>query len=251
MLFIYHKKNNILFYDLKYKLYYSHVCISIESLCIHDIDRYTFRETHFGEIIAAVMDTMKLITDRLLELQKKYQEIVNNAAEAVKSITPQLKESFNKIVHVVVEMMNTTLNVTMHMLKALVAVINEHQKELKELATMAMELAQGIAKVIFKSASQIRKDVDEFVEMLTAQLKTLQIYELGKERYQELLKLQIPEGLLQSIDELSNIFKSMLPTEELRQLHTAVYDYIIKHVRRQKVSLNPIITLLLLSVNIT
>lgn len=173
---------------------------------------------------------------RLNELQKEYTEVVSRLEDVWKTIYPQLKESYNKIVNAYINFIDSAADVSMTYLKTLLAAINEHQKELKEIAVMASELAQDVAKIVFKAVGQIRKDVEEFVLLLNNQMKALPIFDIAKEQYKDIMKLQIPEPILASIHELNEIIKAMLPTEELRQLFSATYEYIMKHVKHEKVS---------------
>lgn len=203
---------------------------------------FSFRNKYFGAVITAIADTMKQISTQLNELQKEYAQIISKIEEAWNTIYPQLKESYNKIANAYIEIVDSIANVLMAYLKTLLAVINEHQKELKELAIMASELAQDVAKIIFKAVAQIRKDVEEFVALLKNQMKALPIFEIIKDQYQDIVNLQIPETVLNSIHELSEIIKAMLPTEELRQLFSATYEYIMKHVKHEKVSFSTRLT---------
>lgn len=181
-------------------------------------------------------ETLKQLITQLNELEKEYTEVIAKLGEAWNAVYPQLKESYNKIVNVYISLVDNLTNVSMAYLKALLTLINEHQKELKELAVVASELAQDVAKIVFKAVAQIKKDVEEFVILLKNQMKALPIFDIAKEQYQEILNLQIPEAILASIQELSEVIKAMLPTEELRQLFSATYEYIMKHVKHEKVS---------------
>ncbi|XP_011166991.1 apolipophorins [Solenopsis invicta] len=201
-------------------------------------DIHTTFNKYFGAIIAAVADTMKEVTARLSELQKEYNEIVSRIEEAWKTIYPQLKESYHKIADVYIKFVDSVANVLTVYLKTILVLINEHQKELKELAVVASELTRDIAKIILKAVSQIKKDVDEFIVLLKNQMKALPIFEMAKEQYQDLINLEIPETVLGSIHDLSEAIKPMLPTNEVRQLFTATYEYIMKHVKHEKVDDN-------------
>jgi len=175
------------------------------------------------------------IIKQLNELQKEYNDMIPKIREAWDAISPQLKESYEKIVHVFIKILDSLAKVTMVYLKTLLDLINEHQKELKEIAIMASEIAQDIAKIVFKGASQIRKDIEEFVELLINQVKALPIYEYMKEQYQEITNFHIPEGILISIEEFCNSVKTILPTEELQQLFSDIYEYILKYIKHEKV----------------
>ncbi|XP_011691522.1 PREDICTED: apolipophorins [Wasmannia auropunctata] len=198
-------------------------------------DIQTTLNKYFGAVITAVADTMKQITVRLNELQKEYVEVVHKIEEAWNTVYPQLKESYNKIAHAYINFIDSVANVSMAYLKTILTLINEHQKELKELAALASELAQDVAKIVFKAVAQIRKDVEEFAVLLKNQMKALPVFDMAKEQYQDLVNLRIPETVLASIHELSEVIKAMLPTEELRQFFSAAYEYIMKHVKQEKV----------------
>ncbi|XP_071631577.1 apolipophorins [Temnothorax longispinosus] len=190
---------------------------------------------YFGAIITAITDTIKQVNAQLNELRKEYAEVLAKLEDVWKKVYPQLKESYNKIANAYIDVVDSIANVSMAYLKALLTLINEHQKELKELATVAAELIQDVAKIVFKAATQIRKDVEEFVLMLRNQMQALPIFDIAKEQFQDIVNFQIPEAVLASIHELSEVIKAMLPTDELRQLFSATYEYIIKHVKHEKV----------------
>lgn len=179
---------------------------------------------------------MKRITAQLNELQKEYADIISKIEEAWNTIYPQIKESYNKVANAYLSFIDGIANISTVYLKTLLAVINEHQKELKELVVMASELAQDVAKILIKAVTQIRKDLEEFVALLKNQMKALPVFDIIKEQYHDLVNLQIPETVLNSIHELSELIKAMLPTEELRQLFSSTYEYIMKHVKHEKVS---------------
>ena len=197
---------------------------------------YSFSNKYFGAIIQAIRDSLNQITVRLNELEKEYAEVVSKLEEAWNTVYPQLKDSYNKIANAYINFIDNVANVSMAYLKTLLTVVNEHQKELKELAIVVSEIAQDIAKIVFKAFAQIKKDIEEFINLLKNQMKALPIFDIAKQQYQDILNLKIPETVLASIHELSEVIKSMLPTEELRQLFSATYEYIMKHVKHEKVS---------------
>ncbi|XP_012523598.1 apolipophorins [Monomorium pharaonis] len=198
-------------------------------------DIQTTLNKYFGAIITAVANTMKQVAAQLNELQKEYLEVASKIEEAWKTVYPQLKESYNKIATAYINFVDSVSKVLTAYVKTLLAVINEHQKDLKEMAVVASELAQDVAKIVFKAIGEIKKDVDEFIILLKNQMKALPIFDMAKEQYQDIVNFKIPEGILASIHELSEGIKAMLPTEELRQLFSATYEYIMKHVKHEKV----------------
>lgn len=178
---------------------------------------------------------MKLLTEQLVELQKKYNEIIDKLTEAIKTIWPQLKESMQKVLQVTVEIIDAASNLALIYFKGLLNVINEHQKEMKELITVMSELTKDVAKILFKAMTQIEKDVKEFIGLLVQQLKALPIYDIIKEKYQNIADYQIPQTILAPIEELCFTIKNILPTQELKDLFDITYNYIIKHVKHEKV----------------
>lgn len=183
-----------------------------------------------------MLNTLKELSVRLNELQKEYEDVIAKVGEVWKTIYPQLRDSYDKIANALIRVLDAVANIALIYFKALLSVINEHQKELKEIAVAISEIAQDIAKIIYKGATQIRKDVDEFVVLLIQQFKALPIYEYLKEQYQDFKIPEIPESILISIQDLSEVVKAGLPTEELRQFYNAVYEYIIKLVKHKQVS---------------
>lgn len=193
------------------------------------------RNKLFGGLFEALSETIKLLTEHLMDLQKKVNEIIVKFTESIQVIWPQLKESCQKIVKVTVDILEAASNLVLIYFKALLNVINEHQKEMKEMLTVISELTHDIAKIIFKAMSQIEKDVKEFVDLLVQQLKSLPIYDMIKEKYQNIAEYQIPQTILAPIEELCFNIKSILPTQELKDLFNITYNYIIKHVKHEKV----------------
>lgn len=194
------------------------------------------RHKIFGGVVVAVTETLKQLAGQVEELNKQLQEIVAKVSEAIKSTYPVLKESFDKIFQAGIEIFDAASKLATTYLKAILTVVNEHQKEIKKLLGVAAEIAQDIVKIIAKGASQIEKEIKDFVVLVVQQIKALPIYEFIKEKYAELSNYQVPETVFVPIEEAYVQLKKILPTEELRKFFTVTYDYIIKHLKRQKVS---------------
>ena len=67
------------------------------------------------------------------------------------------------------------------------------------------------------------------------QLKALPIYEVLKERYQELKKFQIPEQTWSVIHDMIDALSASMPTPELAQLLQSVSNWVEKHLKHEKV----------------
>lgn len=193
------------------------------------------RNKHFGSIITAINNIIKQVTEQLNELSKQYNAIISKLTEAIKAIYPQIKESYNKIFEACMNVLDATANLAITYLKAVLNIINNHQKEIKELAVIGTELVQDIAKIIFKAVDQITKDVNEFGTLLINQAKALPVYEIVKDKYNQIVNFEVPEALTSPIEELCKIIKTMLPTKELQDFFGSGCNYIMMIIKRQKV----------------
>ncbi|XP_035725460.1 apolipophorins-like [Vespa mandarinia] len=189
---------------------------------------------HFGSIITTINNIIKQVSEQLNELSKQYIAIISKLTEAVKAIYPQIQESYNKIFEACMNVLDAIANLAITYLKAALNIINNHQKEIKELAVIGMELVKDIGKIIFKAVDQIKKDVNEFITLLINQAKALPIYQIVKEKYNNIVNFEIPEALTSPVEELCKIIKAMLPTKELQDFFGSVCDYTMTIIKRQK-----------------
>ena len=103
---------------------------------------------------------------------------------------------------------------------------------------MVSELTQDVAKILLKGASQIEKEVKEFVQLLIQQVRALPVYELAQNAYKEIVNYKVPDYVIAPIEEFCHNIKNFLPTQELKDFFSTVYNYILKHVKHQKVDLS-------------
>lgn len=188
-----------------------------------------------GGLIAAISETIKQLSERIGELQIQFHQIQEKILEAVKITYPKVKESIDKILKASIEILDASTKLGATYLKAILNVINQHQKELKELATAISELIHDIVKIVMKGANQIEGEVNNFTKLLSQQIQALPIYDIIKSKWSEISSYQIPEAILGPIEEAFVQIKMILPTEELREFFTITYNYIIKHVKHQNV----------------
>ncbi|XP_001604024.1 apolipophorins [Nasonia vitripennis] len=189
----------------------------------------------FGGLIAAVTKSVKKFAEQLQELHEQLNNICSKLQEAVRATYPQLKESFDKLFQVGVAIFDSATKLATAYVEAILKVLNEHQKDIEELVSVASELAQDVAKIIFKGASQIEKEVREFVQLLVQQVRALPIYEMAQNTYKELMNYKIPDYIIAPVEEFCNNIKNFLPTQELKDFFSTVYNYVLKHVKHQKV----------------
>nr|XP_034187967.1 apolipophorins [Osmia lignaria] len=192
-------------------------------------------DKYFGALVAIVADTMKQIAQGLEKLQQQLNGIITNVREAIKATYPQLKASYDKIFHEFMEILDAVAKLANTYLKAILNLINEHQKEIQDVMSVVSGMTQDFAKIVTKGLEQIKQNLEEFGAMLINQLKALPIYEMAKEKYQELQQFQIPEMIVSPIEEFCKVMNTALPTEELRQFTDATCQYFLKHVKHEKI----------------
>ncbi|CAD1472425.1 unnamed protein product, partial [Heterotrigona itama] len=190
---------------------------------------------YFGAIVSAITETMKQVAKGLEKLQQQLNELTATLKEAVKSIYPKLKESSEKISRHVVDILDAAVKLASTYLNAALDLINQHQKEIKDAINVVSELSHDFAKVVLVAFEQIKRNINEFYALLTNELKALPVYEMLKEKLEELKNFEVPETILGPLEEVCKITKTVLPTEELRELVDASCQYIVKHIKREKV----------------
>ncbi|XP_043491499.1 apolipophorins [Polistes fuscatus] len=188
----------------------------------------------FGSFISAANEIIKKLIEQFNELSKQYNVVISKLTEAIEAIYPRIKESYNKIFNAFVEVLNAAVKVATTYLKTILNVINDHQKEIKELAIMVTEVFQGVAKVLFKAAEQLKKDLNEFVTLLINQAKALPVFEIAKEKYNQIINFEVPETITNPIEELCKAINAGLPTAELKSFFSSICHYVMMIIKRQK-----------------
>lgn len=178
---------------------------------------------------------MKQVAKGVEKLQQQLNELTATLKEAVKSICPKLKESYDKIFRHVADIVDAAVKLANTYLNVALDLINQHQKEIKDAINMVSALSQDFAKVVLVALEQIKRNVNEFYTLLVNELKALPVYEMLKEKLEELKSFEVPESILGPLEEVCKITKTVLPTEELRELVDAGCQYVVKHIKREKV----------------
>ncbi|KAK1130809.1 hypothetical protein K0M31_018919 [Melipona bicolor] len=191
---------------------------------------------YLGAIISAITETMKQVAKGVEKLQQQLNELTATLKEAVKSTYPKLKESYNKIFSHVVDVVDSAVKLANTYLNAVLDLINQHQQEIKDVINVISGVSHDFAKVVLVALEQMKRNVNEFYNLLMNELKALPVYEILKEKLEELKNFEVPESILISFDELCKLVKTFLPTEELRELVSAGCQYVFKHVKREKVN---------------
>nr|UEP64281.1 apolipophorin [Cotesia flavipes] len=189
----------------------------------------------FGGLINAVTQVVTQFMKRATELSKQVHEIADKINDALKVIYPRIKKSFDQVLHAGIEITDAASKLASTYVKAILDIINQHQKEIKDIIGMVSELVHDIVKIAMKGYGQIENEVKSFIKLTTQQIQALPVYEMLKEKYQELMTFKVPDAILMPIEEAFTQMKRLLPTEELKQFFTVLYNYIIKHIKHQKV----------------
>lgn len=190
----------------------------------------------FGGLITAFVESAKKFAEGLEELRKQLNDIVDKLQEAVKATLPKLKESYDKIFNVFITLFDTSTKLATAYIEAILKIVNEHQKDIEELVTVASELVQDVAKIIFKGAGQIEKELKEFVQLLVQQVRALPVYEMAQGLYKEALNYKVPDYIINPVEEFCKNIKNFLPTQELKDLFSTIYNYVLMHVKHQQVN---------------
>ncbi|XP_046492116.1 apolipophorins [Neodiprion pinetum] len=189
----------------------------------------------FGGTIQLVLEIVKQVTHRFEELQKIFRETVDRLGVAFKATLPEFQKIWRAISNLIIDLFEDAAKTLANILKTFADIFNANKDEFKQVAILFAELTNEITSIIIKTATQIKKDANDFYTVLIKEFKALPIYEFVKQKYGELSDVKIYEGLIRAITDVVQSVKKFLPTKELQNLLTATYDYIIKLVKREKV----------------
>ncbi|XP_031841889.1 retinoid- and fatty-acid binding glycoprotein apolipophorin [Nomia melanderi] len=190
---------------------------------------------YFGGIASVIHKAMKSLAESLQQLQKRLNDMLNNLKEEWKSVYPVLQTYYQKIFEQFMEILEALAKLGKACLEALLDLINSYQKELQDVMSVISSLTQDLSKTVTKILEKLKGDIDEFTSMLSNQLKALSIYDMAKERYEQLKNWEVPEYLLGTVKEICNLLKNSAPTMEVRLLVEATCEYFGKLLKQEKV----------------
>lgn len=159
-----------------------------------------------------------------------------------KATYPQFKDSADRIFRVVIDILDASTQLASIYLEAVLKIVNQHQKDIEELTTVISELVQDVAKIIYKGATQIDKELRDFTREFVQQVRALPIYEVVQNVYRDAVNYRVPDFIVGPIEELLKDIKILLPTQELRDFFATVYNYILKHVKHEDVRIKLFLT---------
>ncbi|XP_078038624.1 retinoid- and fatty-acid binding glycoprotein apolipophorin, partial [Augochlora pura] len=192
---------------------------------------------YLGGVVATVSHILKDVAEIAEKLQKQVNSFLDSLKASVNSVYPKLKESYEKIFKKYLEIVDAIANLAKLYLNALLDLINSHQKELHDLISGVSGLAQDISKALSKILEQLKHDLEEFNSQLINQLKALPVYEIIKEKYQNLKNLEIPGAVLGPLQEGCNIVKNVMPNKELQMFLEVICKYIVKLAKHEQVNI--------------
>ncbi|CAK9823680.1 unnamed protein product [Anthophora retusa] len=189
---------------------------------------------YLGAIITAITETMVQITEGLTKLQQHLHELISHLKESLKSLYPQLKKSLDKVLEQAMQILDSAATLGSTYFKAILDLINDHQKEIQDLMSVVSGLTQDFAKIITKGIELIKEDIKEFTDLLANQVKALLACENLKEKLEQLRNWEILKALLGPIEELCKVLKTAMPTEPLREFIDNTCQYVTKHIKGEK-----------------
>lgn len=192
---------------------------------------------YLGGVVAAASQILKDVAEVAEKLHKQLNSLLDSVKASINSVFPKLKESYEKIFKKYLEIVEALANLAKLYLNALLDLINSHQKELHDLLSMVSGVAQDFSKALSKILEQMKHDLEEFSSQLINQLKALPVYEIVKEKYQNLKNFQVPSAILGPLEEACGVVKNLLPTQELQQLAQVLCKYLTKLVKHEQINM--------------
>lgn len=157
-------------------------------------------------------------------------------SDTLKQWVAKLNEIYGSIAESAVGACDAIAQIIANYMSKIVELVRKHEEEIKKIATVVGQGIQDIGRIVGKAVGQIRHEVEDFVKLFMEQLKALPIYEVLKERYNELKKFQIPEQTLNVIRDMIDALSASMPTAELADLMQSIASYAEKHLKQEKVN---------------
>ena len=184
----------------------------------------------------------RIVTDamsKLSDVAQKYREILENFATTISQIikkwVPKISARISALAEAVTTGIETIVQAAANYVVRVVESLRKHEAEIKRVATVVGQAVQDLGRIVSKAVTQIRHEIEAFVEVVSEQLKALPITQILKERYNELKKQRVPEQTLNVIREVLETVAATLPTPELTELINVITSYAEKRVKNEKV----------------
>lgn len=186
-------------------------------------------------IVARISAFLEKISAELHKYVEILEKPLKDLSDAIKKLVAVVSEKYAHLAESAVAHFDQLVKAAGQYMSKIVEFLRKYEDELKKVATIVGQGVQDIGRIVSKALGQIRHEIEDFVKVFMEQLKALPIYEVLKERYQELKKYQIPEQTWSVIHEMIGAFIGSMPTEELSEFLESISKYVEKHLKREKV----------------
>lgn len=190
-------------------------------------------------VLGVVLEQVVVVLEELAKATESVLAVFNEGTakfnEAVKRLIPILTESYEKITKATISFLEESLKFSVEVVNFTLDKIKEHEEEIQAIVTAVTEFASEIGQLAAKSYVQVRKQVEEFVELFVEQVKALPIFTMIKERFEEISKNGIPEEIWGDYNEVVKQIQEILPTKECSQFFGTLASFIEKLFRNQPV----------------
>lgn len=178
------------------------------------------------DVVQATKPMMDKICQTITETSKKIVEMYE------KQVEPQLKELYANVAKFIKEYFEGLVDVVAHFAAMVNEFFEKHKAELEELTNTIAEIFKDLTRMLVAQLKEMRGRLAAIFSNLIETIREAPILNAIKERWQE---LQVPEQAMGMLQEAHNTLRNLLPTEESRAFADAMYSYVIKKLRNEKV----------------
>ncbi|KAM3956905.1 retinoid- and fatty-acid binding glycoprotein apolipophorin isoform 2-T2 [Aphomia sociella] len=195
------------------------------SEAIHDVAQF------FAKIIDDIIRAIKPFVDKIQsvtsDLTKKISEMYNN------EIAPQIKQLYETVGAVLKEFFDGLIDIVAHYAALVTDFFEKHKAELQELTNTIAEIFKDLTRVIVIQLKELKVNVAKILEVVVGYINEAQgsFLNIVKTKYEE---LGVSEHILGALLEVHNTIRVLLPTEEIKHLADALYQYASKKLRGEK-----------------
>ncbi|XP_041983389.1 apolipophorins [Aricia agestis] len=186
------------------------------------------------KIMARIIDD---VTNALQPIVDKIVDAITDASKKIcdmyeKQIEPQILELRNKIMEVVKHYVDGVLDVAAHFGALVIDFVEKHKPELQELTNIFTEIFRDLTRILVNQMKEWKKKSAEFFAAVSENFSKIPIFDVIKEKWQE---LAVPEQIMGLLSEGKQTIREILPTEESKAFLDALFNYAQKKVHQEKV----------------
>ncbi|XP_053619006.1 apolipophorins isoform X2 [Plodia interpunctella] len=184
----------------------------------------------FVNIIEEVVKTTKPVVDQVTKTISEACKQICDLYE--KQIEPELLKLYETVGALLKEYLEGTLDLAAHAAALVADFFEKHKAELEELTNTIAEIFKDLTRLLVAQLKEIRLKAGELFKELLESIKNSPIVAMLQEKYQE---LAVPDQVLNILLELHNMARALLPSEEARNFADALFSYVNKKLRNEKV----------------